>query len=182
MSDAGGRLTPKGIGQVTACARQLAPEAPAGVYASGVRRAWQSGEIAATVLGLPLAVRTGLEEIRVGDLAGRPFGDAEYRDVQERWVDGELDARIPGAESGREVLTRFTAALQAIADVHRGERIIVFSHGGIMSFAVPRLAGNVRNDLARRMYLPNAEPARIEIGDDGWTVLTWPGSTDRSVI
>ncbi len=182
MSDAGGRLTAKGVQQVTACAHAIAQEAPAGVYASPLSRAVQSGEVASGVLELPLAVRDGLEEIRVGDLAGLPYGNAEYRAVQDRWVDGDLSARVPGAESGEEVLARFTEALQAIADLHRGERVLVFTHGAVMSFAVPRLAGNVRNDLARRMYIPNAVPARIEVGDDGWSVVSWPGSTDRSVV
>jgi probable phosphoglycerate mutase len=182
MSDDGGFLTDKGREQVTACARELIPARVARVYTSPLERARQSAHVAAPVLDIHTVVLDGLAEISVGDCAGKPWGDPSYQDVLARWVAGDLDARIPGAESGREVLERFRGALQEIADQHRGEQVLVFSHGGVMSFAIPRLAGNVRDDLAREGYLPNAVPARVEVGDDGWRVVTWPGSEDKAVV
>ena len=74
----------------------------------------------------------------------------------------------PGAESGREVIDRFRDALETIADQHRGEQVLVFTHGAIMSLVVPHLSYNVRDDLAYLQFIPNAVPARVEGGDEGW--------------
>ena len=73
-------------------------------------------------------------------------------------------------------------ALQSIADQHRGEQVLVFTHGGVMSLVLPRVSVNVRNDLAHQRFLPNAVPARVEAGDDGWRVITWPGQVDASAV
>jgi len=182
MSDDGGWLTDLGASQVQALAAKAAPQRVAKVWSSPLGRAVQSGRLAAGVLDVGDEVLSGLEEIRVGECVGRPFGDPSFQDVYDRWVAGDLDVRVPGAESGREVLERFREALQLIADQHRGETVVVFTHGGVMSFVIPRLSGNVSNDLAAERFLPNAVPARIEIGDDGWRVLDWPGTADRAVV
>ncbi len=182
MSDDGGWLTDLGTGQVRDLAAELAPQRVSKVWSSPLGRAVQSGRLAAGILDVGDEVLPGLEEIRVGECVGRPFGDPSYQDVYDGWVVGDLEARVPGAESGWEVLARYREALQHIADQHRGETVVVFTHGGVMSFVIPRLSGNVRNDLAARRYLPNAVPARIEIGDDGWRVLDWPGTADQAVV
>lgn len=182
MSDDGGWLTDVGRQQVTDCAAALRPQRVAMVYASPLERARESGQVAAPVLDVPTRVLEGLAEIGVGELAGRPWDDPQMHQIHEQWMAGDLEVRIPGGESGSEVLHRFEEALLEIADLHRGEQVLVFSHGGIMAFAIPRLSGNVRNDLADKQFLPNAVPATVEIGDDGWQVLSWPGSADKHVV
>ncbi len=182
LSDDGGRLTDLGIQQVGALAAAVAPERVARVFSSTLERAVESALLAGDALDLAVVEITGLEEIRVGECAGRPVGDPSFQGVYERWIAGDLDARVPGAESGHEVLERVRGALVHIADQHRGETVLVFTHGGVLSFAVPRLSGNVPNDLAADGYPPHAVPARVEIGDDGWRVLDWPGGTDNAVV
>jgi probable phosphoglycerate mutase len=182
MTDDGGWLTDLGIQQVGALAAAVAPERVARVFSSTLARAVESALLAGDALDLGAVEITGLEEIRVGECAGRPVGDPSFQGVYDRWIKGDLDARVPGAESGQEVLERVRGALVHIADQHRGETVLVFTHGGVMSFAVPRLSGNVPNDLAAGCPLPNAVPARVEIGDDGWRVLEWPEGTDKTVV
>lgn len=182
MSDDGGWLTETGQVQVTECAHDLLDRRIAAVYSSPLQRAAESGALAGQELGVRHRVIEGLEEIRVGERAGQPWSDPVTRAVYDAWFRGDLAARIPGAESGEEVLARFREALQGIADEHRGEQVLVFTHGGIMSLAVPRLSDNVRDDLAYLQFLPNAAPARLEIGDDGWRVVSWPGAATRDEV
>lgn len=182
MSDDGGWLTELGRRQVVDLAASLRAERVSRAYGSPLTRASESAAIAGATLGVDDRVLPGLEEVRVGNCAGRPHGDPSFQGIYESWVAGELEARIPGGESGQEVLTRFRAALQEIADLHRGEQVLVFSHGGIMAFALPQLCDNLMSDHALGRYLPNAVPARIEVGDDGWYAASWPGSPDRSVV
>ncbi|GAA4120892.1 hypothetical protein GCM10022415_23190 [Knoellia locipacati] len=182
LSDDGGWLTDKGKDQVRALAESVAGRRVAAVFTSGLQRAVESGALAADVLGVTSRVVHGLEEFSVGALAGRAHDDPELGGVFEAWRAGHLGTVIPGGESGEEVLTRYRGALEEIADLHRGETVLVFSHGGVMSFALPRMGRNVRSDLAAQMFLPNCAVAEIAIDADDVTVVSWPGSADRSVV
>ena len=182
LSDDGGWLTDKGKAQVRELAESVAGRRVAAVYTSGLQRAVESGALAADVLGVASRVVRGLEEFSVGELAGRDHDDPELGGVFEAWRAGDLGTFIPGGESGEEVLDRYRGALEEIADLHRGETVLVLSHGGVMSFALPRMGRNVRSDLAAQMFLPNCAVAEIAIDADDVSIVSWPGSADRSVV
>lgn len=150
LSDDDGPLTDKGREQVRRLVEQVHQRPIAGVYSSTMDRAVQSAELAASALGVPRVVADGLQEF------------------------------CPGGEDGRAVVKRFTDALDQIADTHRGETVLVFTHRAVMSLAIPRLSVNVRNDLAAQQFLPNCVPAEVQVDADGWRVVSWPFSTDRA--
>lgn len=179
LSDDGGALTDKGRDQVRHLVGQVRSRRVAAVYSSQMERAVESAELAATLLGLRSVVVDGLQEFSVGDLAGVSFHDARAQQVFDAWLHGDLSAACPGAEDGHAVVTRFKGALDEMADRHRGETVLVFTHGGAMSLAIPRLSVNLRNDLAAQRFLPNCVPAEVEIDADGWRVVTWPGATEQ---
>ena len=178
LSDDGGELTDLGRTQVTTLATSLIGERVAAVWSSTMQRAVESAEIAAEVLGLPARVLDGLQEFSVGDLDGVSFEDRRAQVVFDRWLAGDLDAGCPGGEDGRALVRRYREAVETIADLHRGERVLVFSHGGVMSLVIPRLSTNVRRDLAAHRFLPHCVPAELEVDADGWAVRSWPGTTD----
>ncbi len=182
LTDHGGSLTDLGRTQSVALATAVRARRVAAVYASTMARAEATGGIVADQLGLRLHVVAGLQEFSVGALEGVPYTDPRPQRIFEAWLDGDLDAAIPGGESGLEVIARYEAALGAIADVHRGETVVVISHGGVMSLSLPRLADNTPNDLARARFLPNCAPAELTADGDGWLLHAWPGSTDRTVV
>ena len=182
LSDEGGWLSDKGVEQTTALAESLAGSRVAAVRTSPLGRAVQSGAVAAEILGVESRAVEGLEEFSVGALAGRPHDDPELQSVFMAWVHGDLRTRIPGGVNGEEVLIGYREALLSIADQFRGETVLVFSHGGVMSFVLPRISGNVRDDLAKAKFLPNCGVAEVAVDGDGIDVRTWPGSTDRTVV
>lgn len=182
MSDDGGWLSETGQGQVRQCAEDLRSQRIAAVYSSPMERAVQSGRLAGDLLGVRHTVVDGLQELGVGTRAGQPWSDPVMQETYAAWIAGDLTARVPGAESGAEIVERMVGALQSIADQHRGDQVLVFTHGGVMSLVLPRVSVNVRNDLAHQRFLPNAVPARVEAGDDGWRVITWPGQVDASAV
>jgi broad specificity phosphatase PhoE len=182
LSDEGGWLSAQGIEQTRALAESLRERRVARVYTSTQERAVQSGAVAAEVLGVDSLALEGLQEFSVGALAGRPHDDPELASVFTAWVHGDLGRCIPGGETGEEVVTRYREALQGIADQFRGETVLVFSHGGVMSFVLPRVSGNVRDDLAAARFVPNCAVAEVSVDGDGFEVLSWPGSTDRAVV
>ena len=182
LSDDGGWLTDTGRAQVRDLAQSLAGRKVAAVYASHLRRASESAAAAAEALGVGWRVVDGLEELSVGLLAGREHDDPELLGVYEAWRAGHLGTIVPGGESGEELLRRYRGALEEIADLHRGETVLVFSHGAVMSFCLPRMGRNVRDDLAAQMFLPNCAVAEVSVDADDVAILSWPGSADRSVV
>jgi broad specificity phosphatase PhoE len=179
LSDEGGRLTAQGRGQVRHLAHEIRPRRIAAVYSSRMGRAAESAELAASELGLRPVVVDGLQEFSVGDLAGVSSSDGRAQEVFDAWLLGDLEAGCPGAENGHLVVSRFTRALGEIADAHRGETVLVFTHGGAMRLVLPRVSVNVRSGRAIRR-LPNCCPAEVEIDGDGWRLLSW-GSQAWSV-
>ena len=182
LSDEGGRLSDEGRLQVRALAESLRERNVARVFTSPLQRAVESAQEAAQVLGVDAVEVDGLEEFSVGALAGRPHDDQELVSVYTSWLHGDLGRSIPGGATGAEVLERYREALQSIADQHRGETVLVFSHGGVMSFVLPRVSGHVRADLADAVFLPNCGVAEVAVDADGFVVRSWPGMTDRSVV
>lgn len=182
ITEAGGWLTPLGLSQARELGESLRTENIATVVCSNVARAQETARVAAEMLGVDWTSLPGFEEYRVGELVGQRFGDAGMQRVLAAWMDGDLDAAFPGGESGLDVVNRYREALRDLADQYRGESVLVISHGGVMSLALPRLSTNVRNDLARRQYIPNAVPAEVLVDADSFRIEHWPGKADKSVI
>ncbi len=175
-----GRLTPRGREQADALAEVLRPRRVAAVYTSVLLRAVQTGAVLGAALAVDSAELAGVEEYTVGPDADRPGADL-IEPVFAQWLAGDHDARCPGGESAAEVIDRFRRALSGVADLHRGETVVVVSHGGAMSLALPRLCGNVPDELARAHWLPYCAVAKVDVDADGWFLDTWPGSTDPAV-
>lgn len=182
LCDEGGWLSEHGRDQVRELAESLRDRRVARVYTSVLERAVESGRLAAELLGVDCVAVDGLAEFSVGALVGRPHDDPELASIFRDWMRGDLGRFVPGGETGAQVVARYREALQAIADLHRGETVLVLSHGGVMSFVLPRVHGAVRHDLVERAFLPNCGVAEVEVDGDGFRVRSWPGSADRAVV
>ena len=182
LSDDGGWLSDAGRRQVHELVESLCGVRVAAVWSSTMDRAVESAVLAADLLGVPARSLDGLQEFSVGELAGVSYQDPRAQTVFDRWLAGDLDAGCPGGEDGHTLVARYREAVETIADQHRGETVLVFSHGGVMSLVLPRLALNARNDLAAQRFLPNCVPAELAVDADGWLLRSWPGSTDPGVV
>jgi len=132
MNATGGSLTVLGREQARGLGERLRSERIAAVVCSELSRAVQTAEIAAGVLGLPVRVRERLQEFPAGDWLGRPFDAAVFDPMVDRWLAGDLEAGVPGGETGRETSGRVLAVLDELADQHRGETVLVVTHGGVI--------------------------------------------------
>ncbi|MGZ4500738.1 MAG: histidine phosphatase family protein [Nocardioidaceae bacterium] len=174
LSDAGGSLTLRGRDQSAALAEQLRDARVAAVYCSDLARAVQTAEIVAARLGVGVRVRAGLREWSVGAFAGREPAPGLFDPTLDAWAAGDLEARLPGAESGDEILDRVRGALEAIVDEHRGETVLVVGHGGVLPFVVPHLAGRPPGPGGRSF--PHCGVAEVTADADGWLLKRWPAS------
>jgi 2,3-bisphosphoglycerate-dependent phosphoglycerate mutase len=71
---------------------------------------------------------------------------------------------------------RFRDALEAVADVHRGETVLVFVHGEVLAW-VPGISVNGRNTAVTPDPLPFCVAAEVEVDSDGWRLVSWPSTT-----
>lgn len=176
LSDAGGWLSPLGREQARGLGESLVGERIARVWTSDMARAVQTGEIAAAALGVDVVVRAGLREFGVGDAAGTTGDPDPFADTFAAWLGGDLAARIPGGESGVEVVARYGAVLEEVADAHRGEGVLVVSHGGVMCLALAVLAHNLDPGHSRNLPMPNGGVVALEGDADGWVARSWAGT------
>jgi broad specificity phosphatase PhoE len=146
------------------------------VWCSDSARAVQTAEIVAGLLGVTVTTRKALRESDVGDLHGQPFSIAAISAVTDRWFRGDLGAAFPGGESGTDVVARYATTLAEIADVHRGETVVVVTHQTASCIALPSLARNVTPTYADRHRLDNGEYAELAIDGDDWALTHWAGT------
>jgi broad specificity phosphatase PhoE len=112
-----------------------------------------------------------LREFEVGSLAGQPLTELDA--VFATWVSGDLSGGCPGAETGEQVLTRMRSELESATDEHRGETVLVISHGGVISVTLPHLCANVSADFALGRPISNGGAAEVAVDADGWVLRSW---------
>ncbi len=114
---------------------------PTRVIASPYRRARQTAELIAEVLGHggTIAIEPDLHERTVGVLAGERYGtsrkDPAY-DPERFW-----EWRPEGGESLEDVRERAGRVLERLARAHPDEDVVVVSHGGVMLALCARIEG-----------------------------------------
>ena len=181
-AEPGAPLTARGLQQAEDAAAALADRSVARVYCSPLLRARQTAQALAGALGTgEPVVLPGMREFALGEVEGSAT-DSDWARVDavfDAWLDGDLEAALPGAESGADVVSRVREALEGVADLHRGETVVVVSHGGAMSVALPWLAHNVRNDRARGAGIANCGVVELSGDGDGWRLVSWPKRTPQ---
>jgi probable phosphoglycerate mutase len=182
-------LTDRGRGQAQRLAARLAAEHWGRrfdvLYTSPRRRARDTADIVAGVLGLPATVANPLRDLDPGDADGRPrhtvdnidagvVGSPEYSPDQPY---------APGAETWNQYLRRATAAMQAIVRRHRGQRILVVGHPETVAachVGLLGLAPEVRLGLRFRTDPAGLTWWRREIDTVGMPVWTLIAHNDTS--
>ncbi len=174
-------LTPDGQQQAQDIVKVLGDNNYDAIYASTMVRTQLTAAPMSQYLGLPIQVLPGLQEIEAGDYEGTPERDAVsgYLVAPIKWVQGDLNARIPGSIDGNEFDARVDGALQTMYD--NGDRNpVVFSHGGTIMFwtmmNVDNLSTAEKFALFARHPLSNTGYVVIEGNpEDGWTLVNWDG-------
>ena len=167
LMDHGGTLTARGRAQARELGEKLRAEKIAHVYSSTISRAVQTAELAAGVLGVAVTVREGLVELALGEAVGQPAGTGLFVPEMQAWVAGDVDAAALGSESAVEIAARVKRVLDDIADQHRGESVLVVSHGG----AIIATQAVLDFSPGRTWDMQNCAWAELEGDADGWRVV-----------
>ncbi|QDQ96265.1 histidine phosphatase family protein [Tomitella fengzijianii] len=170
-------LTDKGVEQAQAAAQKLAAEGYDCVFSSNLARTQQTAEPTAELLDLPVRVLPGLREIEGGAYESMAMEDPEnhYVDVLMAWImAGDLDAAVPGGESGHEFMDRTGAAVQTIYD-SGCEKSVAFAHGGMIMAWAANGTDNFDRNMVIEHPLDNTDEVRVTGSPGDWSITEWNG-------
>ena len=154
-------LSDLGRRQAETVAVRLATAGATRLYASTLRRAWDTAERIGKAAGLTLEPAEGFREYHYGEGQGLSWGEIETRfgASTDTWGSG----RIPGEEGAAAFHSRLAAAFEELAQRHRDDTAIVVSHGGAIARLVVHVLG-----APREAYLPFATPENTSLTAIAW--------------
>jgi probable phosphoglycerate mutase len=137
-------LAPEGRDHAERIAQRLASERIDAIYVTTLRRTAQTAEPLARRLGLTPRVEAGLREVHLGAWEGGLFRRkvAENDPVAQRMFAEERWDVIPGGEPTARLTARVREAVGRLAAEHRGQRLAVFTHGGVIGHVLALTSGS----------------------------------------
>jgi len=172
-------LTALGHDQAEALVEALADEKIDGIFVSSMIRTHLTAAPLVAARGLEPAVRDGLREIAAGDVEGKTDEASVHQYVHTllEWCAGELDVRMPGAETGHEVIERFDQVVNE-AEALGVDSVVLVSHGAMIRAWCAARTGNVDLDFVSNHYVVNTGIVVIEgSSESGWEVESWLGES-----
>ncbi|MYB48585.1 MAG: histidine phosphatase family protein [Dehalococcoidia bacterium] len=120
---------------------------PTHIYSSPLSRVLETAQIASSIWDNPIELWDELMEHDVGAFSGLTWAEIEERypeEIRNFKANGNFDA-IEGAETHDEILVRARTIVDRLISEHENDdRVLVFSHGGILTHVIYRLLGTDR--------------------------------------
>ncbi|XP_071727862.1 phosphoglycerate mutase-like protein 4 [Rutidosis leptorrhynchoides] len=169
-------LNDVGKQQAVAVAERLAKEFKiSAMYSSDLKRALETAEtIANSCGGLQVIQDPNLRERHFGVLQGVLYSEAHAinRKAYEALRSHGRDVEIPGGgESLNQLYKRCTDSLQTIATKHRGERVVVVTHSGVIRAFHWRVS-NEKSDRAEKIVNVSVNVLHLSDSDE-WAIKSW---------
>ncbi|XWS29384.1 hypothetical protein CRYUN_Cryun24cG0025100 [Craigia yunnanensis] len=167
-------LNEAGRQQAASVADRLSKEPKiSAVYSSDLKRALVTAEmIAARCGGLEVITDPDLRERNLGDLQGLVFREAAKLSPKayKAFISHRTAQDIPGGgESLDQLYHRCTSSLQRIGTKHKGERVVVVSHGGVIRSLFKRACPDGKSGGK----VLNTSVNIFHLSDEEWTIKSW---------
>ena len=167
-------LNAAGRSQAEATARGIVNHRFAALYSSDLMRTMQTAATLARVVGRAVSPDTGLRERHYGHMQGKTYEEmlASGAAEAERFRQRVLDHDFGGGETLPDFAKRIYTTVDRLASAHAGQSLLLVTHGGVLDVIYRRALGR---DLAspRDFAVPNAALNWVEVGPEGWRLLTW---------
>ncbi|PJN56266.1 hypothetical protein PAEVO_29890 [Paenibacillus sp. GM2FR] len=112
----------------------------------------------ADALGLPIAEQEDLRERNAGDFQGHSFLDAKKILFQDPATS------FPGGESSKTAQSRAVQVLEEILNTHIGKRVVIGTHGDIMTLMLQHYDQRFDYQFWQGMTLPDIYRVEFEEG------------------
>ena len=151
----------------------------AAIYTSDLERARGTARILAARFGLEAIDEPGLRELSHGRWEGLTHAEVEARWPEEHaaYQADPYDVRRGGGDSYEDLERRLWPALDAMADRHRGERVVAVSHGGPIRLALSKILARPLTDRDT-LGVVNGSWFEVSRSPGGWA-LVQQGSQER---
>jgi alpha-ribazole phosphatase len=142
------------------------------VFHSPSLRTRQTAEILLTGLALPIHPDPRLLELDFGAWDGKTYAEIEALDRARLWAwyDDPWSVTPPGGECLRELDVRLAAWVEHVMQNHRGETLLVVTHGGPIRWFLARY---IERDPAQfaALQVPTASALHCQLSAHGiWTL------------
>jgi probable phosphoglycerate mutase len=175
-------LSDVGLAQARAVAAVLGNESFSAIYSSDLARVRQTAQPSAERLGLPVSLDPALRERHYGVFQGMTYSEAKERLPEDyaRFRAKDPDFAFTSGESLARFNERALACMESLVEKHAGEKLLVFTHGGVLEMIYRHATGRGLSST-RDFEIPNAAINRIEAGAQGWRVRAWADIAHLSV-
>lgn len=168
-------LNATGLAQAAAVGRYFVGRQANALYSSDLLRARQTAQPIAQALNLPLTPQEALRERHFGRCEGLTVDEvaARYADDARAIATRDPDYCAPqGGESRRQHAARVLGCVARLLDNHRGQTIVVVTHGGVLD-VIYRRAQGLPADSPRDYAIPNAGINWLAIAGEQWLIECW---------
>ncbi len=167
-------LNETGRRQALAAGRWLKSAGISALYASDLRRAWDTAAEIGRALGLQAEAAPELRERRYGVFEGLTYAEAARRfpEGYAAFEGRNADYAFENGESLKVMFARVTGKLSEIAARHSGQNIAVVVHGGVLDVINRFVRGNPL-EMPRDFLIPNAGINWISLRAGQWAVDSW---------
>jgi 2,3-bisphosphoglycerate-dependent phosphoglycerate mutase len=162
-------LAPEGRDQAERVAARLAAERVDAIYVSTLRRTAETAAPLAARLGIEPRVEPDLREVLLGEWEGGVFRQrvTEQDPIALRMFEEQRWDVIPGAEPDAVFEARVAAAVRRIAATHPDQRVVVFTHGGVIGEILHQACGSRPFAFAAA---DNTSISQVVVVGDRWLV------------
>ncbi len=169
-------LSERGMVQAKAIAKSLEKDKSNYdvLYSSDLGRAVQTAEAISEQLGLEINLDVRLRERNLGILQGLTIERfrEEKNEEYEQFRSSDPDYVIPDGESIREMHERAVSCLFDISDKHKGQKIIIVAHGGILD-SIFRKVFDIELTAERNFSLLNSSINTFKVLKGEWGLISW---------
>lgn len=103
------------------------------VYSSPLKRAYKTAEAVIGEKPLVPIIHKGFIEIDGGVVDGKPFKETFLElNILDDWINRPWTVKFQDGESFEDVYIRASKALFEVANKHKGQKVAIASHGGVI--------------------------------------------------
>ena len=164
-------LSPEGLVQAEAAARELKDHTFAAVYSSPLRRARETAEAIAALHGLEVETDPAFQELGFGQWEGLTLDEARARDaaLYQGWASTPHLVSPPEGESLAQARERVLAGLERLRAGHQDETVCLVAHGIPVRILILEALG-LGLDRIWSLHSAPTGISELEFRDD-WTAL-----------
>jgi probable phosphoglycerate mutase len=167
-------LNPEGLRQADALAERLASVSFHALYSSDLGRALETARRIAARTGHDVREDPRLRERGLGIFEGLTREEAHQRHPETfaHYTSEGSDFIVPGGESVAQRLGQAMECLEELGARHPGERVVVVTHGGVLSSLFRRCLG-IPHETPRAFSVLNASWNHFDFHERKLRLVTW---------